>query len=282
VNYVVGYVKIKSNWFDIVGRGSKNVYEKIGKYEGLNLYFQLYKFKLFNQEYADMFITSISLLRKETGYSSMRIFGLLKSMKSAKVIKVSNVSRWEYLLDENGNVKDKEVLIICACDLPCTERKEKLDVNGNVVLDGDGHAIIIDKPITKDDYFIPVSLGMIDKYKSVDMYGTSNGKKVDKYVAMYCLIMKWSNNLESKVNMRIEKIADILGIDKDYLHKMVYSMNRYYFMLSTRRVRKVAKGYMFEHFICKSDVKYNTFVEVNKDKCDKLVSRYDRGKVKLG
>jgi hypothetical protein len=77
MNYTLHSIRIKSSWFDNLER-QKNVYQKI-TYKGLNLYFQLYKFRLHNQENEHTFITSISLLRKETGYSTQEVFELLKN-----------------------------------------------------------------------------------------------------------------------------------------------------------------------------------------------------------
>src|SRR5690606_20137760 len=120
----------------------KNVYQKI-TYKGLNLYFQLYKFRLHNQENEHTFITSISLLRKETGYSTDEVFDLLKKLKGAKIIKLQNVSRWDYLLDEEGNIRDKDILFIEAIDtFPISDYK-------NVV----------------DNYYIYIPLDLFDLYK---------------------------------------------------------------------------------------------------------------------
>lgn len=271
MNNVVNYIRIKSNWFDEIGR-KKSVYQRIG-YEGLYLYFQMYKFKVNNQKCDDMFITSISFLRKETGYSSLRIFELLKLMKAAKVIKILNVSRWDYLIDENGNVKDKDILQIVANDLPITERKQKTDRLGKLLLK-DNEPVMIDSPVTESDFFIPVNLEIFELYKKSKLYGAgTKGENVEKYVALYCLIQKWSNRLEGKMNMRIEKIADVLGIDKDYIHKMIYSLNRNYLLLSVKRRRKDGNGHYFEHVICDSVSNYDDFKKQNKDDCDKLVGK---------
>lgn len=277
MNYVPKYVRIKSNWFDMVTRTKKNTYTKIDGYKGLYLYLQLYKFKIYNQEYEDTFITSISFLRKETGYSTEEIFELLKKMKTAKVIKILNISRWDYLIDEKGNIRDKDILQIVATDLPTTIRKPKTDVEGKPKVDKNNQPIMIDSPATENDFFIPINIEMFDLYKQAKMYGTgAKGEKIEKYIALYCLIQKWSNNLERKMNMQILKIANVLGIDKDYIHKMIYSLNRNYFLYSTKRTRKVAKGYYFEHHICANASSYEKFKEQVKADCDKLVARYDK------
>src|SRR5690606_6978090 len=102
-------------------------------HEGLFLYFNLYKFKIHNQE-KETFITSISMLRKETGYSTSRVFELLKKLKSAKVIDILNVSRWDYLLKDDGSIKDKDILIIIATDIPVTDRVPKVNEDGEAII----------------------------------------------------------------------------------------------------------------------------------------------------
>lgn len=265
MNYTVSNIKIKSSWFDEVDN-KKSIYKRIG-YKGLYLYFQLYKFKLYGQESEDTFITSISFMRKETGYSTDEIFDLLKRMKNCKIIKLLNVSRWDYLLDDNGNIKDKDILHIVACDLPVTERKVKKDRNGNVVKDKDGNDYYIDSPIDDNNYYIAISFKLFDYYKS---------KKLnERYCALYCLIARWSNgHMSGKMNMKIENIASILDFDKDYVHKMIYQMNRNYLLATYRKVRQ-SGGYKFEHYIL-SDCSENCmkrFLETHKENIDKLVKR---------
>src|SRR5690606_12097592 len=190
------YVRIKSNWFDMLGRNKMNQYTKIGGYKGLFLYFQLYKFRIYNQEHEEMFLTSISFLRKETGYSSQEIFDLLKKMKTAKVIKIVNVSPWDYLIDEKGIIRDKDILQIVATDVPITERKQKTEKEGSPLFKDKEkkEPLMIDSPVTENDFFIPINLEMFDLYKSAKMYGTgTKGENIEKYIALYCLINKWNN-----------------------------------------------------------------------------------------
>lgn len=277
MNYVSKYVRIKSNWFDMVSRNKKNTYTKIDGYKGLYLYLQLYKFRIYNQEHEETFLTSISFLRKETGYSTEEIFELLKKMKTAKVIKILNVSRWDYLIDDNGNIRDKDILQIVATDTPQTIRKQKTDREGKPKVDKNNEPIMIDSPATENDFFIGINIEMFKLYQQAKMYGTgAKGENIEKYIALYSLIQKWNNNLEGKMNMQIQKIADILGIDKDYVHKMIYSLNRNYFLFSTKRRRKIAKGYYFEHVLCENASSYEKFKEHHKSDCDKLVARYDK------
>jgi len=238
-NYTLQFTRIKSNWFDENG-----VYKKIG-YKGLNLYFQLFKFRIHNQDNDYTFITSISMLRKETGYSTGEVFNLLKKLKSAKVIKLENVSRWDYLLDENGSIKDKDILVLIATD---TYKDE-------------------------DKYYINIPFDLFKLYEEKGL--------TEKYYALYCLISKWSNNAEGKMWMSIEKMAKFLGFDKDFVNKMIYQLNEHYLMYSNKRSNH-KNGYKFEHHLLKSakpeDVE--KFLGEYKDKIDVFNKRVQNNRNK--
>lgn len=273
-NYTVSSIKIKSSWFDIVSR-KKNTYQKL-TYKGLNLYFQLYKFRLHNQDEQYTFVTSISLLRKETGYTSEEIFELLKAMKGAKVIKLENVSRWDYLIDENGSIRDKDILIITATDLPKTIRKQQTNKSGKPVFKDKEQQVpvMIDSPETEDDYYIAISFDMLRYYKKKAI------NLNERYFALYCLIYRWSNGyMEGKMNMKIEKMAKCLDFDKDTIHRMIIEMNRKKVLSSHRKVRKQG-GYRFEHYLLtKSDpVLIQKFYEQEKEFMERLVKRADKRK----
>jgi DNA-binding Lrp family transcriptional regulator len=270
-NYTVKSIKIKSNWFDMLDR-KKSTYQKI-TYKGLNLYFQLHKFRLYNQENEYTFITSISLLRKETGYSTEEVFDLLKKLKGAKIIKIENVSRWDYLIDEKGNIRDKDILVITAIDLPKTEKKARVNSNGEVKIDQNGNTIYYDSPVTKDDYYIAVSFDMLELYKK---------KKLnERYYALYCLILKWSNGyIDGKFNMSIEKIAKTLDFDKDNVNRMIYQMNRNYVLSSYRERRKGRDGYRYNHYLLTTTdpEKMERWIKSEKENMDKLIRRVDKKK----
>ncbi|MEC1778421.1 hypothetical protein [Schinkia azotoformans] len=269
-NYTGSSIKIKSNWFDKLDR-KRNTYQKI-TYKGLNIYFQLYKFRLYGQANENTFVTSISLLRKETGYTTEEIFDILKKMKSANVIQMENVSRWDYLLDENGNVKDKDILVITASDTPKTVRKIQKSKDGVVIVDKDGKVKEIDSPATDDDFYITVSFEMLEYYKSKGLN--------ERYYALYCLISRWRfGHRDHKMNMKIENMAKCLDFDKDTIHRMIYQMNRNYLLSSYRKVRK-AGGYKFEHYLLvKCDEEsLERWLRSEKDNMDKVTKRADRRK----
>lgn len=219
MNYTLNSIRINSEWFD---NDKENVYDKIG-YEGLNLYFQLYKFRLHRQEDEHTFITSISMLRKETGYKTDNVFNLLKKLKSANVITIKNVSRWSYLIDSNTKkVKDKDILHIVATDTFPIDNYEQQD----------------------DRYYIYIPFDLFELYKSKGLN--------EKYYPLYCLIKKWSQNIETKMYMSIEKMAGVLGFDKDYVNKMINNMNRLQLLVSYKRKRDSGYGYKYEHYILDS------------------------------
>lgn len=269
-NYTVSSIKVKSSWFDRLER-KKSVFQKI-TYKGLNLYFQLFKFRLYNQDNEYTFITSISMLRKETGYSTQELFDLLKKLKSTGVIKIDNVSRWDYLIDENGEIKDKDILVIIATDLPKTERKQRV-YNGEKVLDKQGNPVYYDSPIDEDNYYIGVSFAMLELYKRKGLN--------ERFYALYCLIMKWRNGYQDeRFNMSIEKIADTLGYDKDSVNRMIYQMNRNYLLSSYRERRKGRDGFKYNHYLLTSadEEKMDKWIQNEKPNMDKLIKRVDKKK----
>lgn len=240
MNYTLNSIKINSNWFDDKAR-KQSTYDKIG-YKGLNLYFQLYKFRLHRQENEHTFMTSISMLRKETGYKTDEVFELLKKLKSAKVINIENVSKWSYLIDSSTKkVKDKDILHITALDTFPIENYQQQD----------------------DRYYIYIPLDLFEEYKRKGLN--------EKYYALYCLIKKWSQNTEGKMYMAIEKIAGVLGFDKDYINKMINNMNKNYLLSSRRRKRESGFGYKFEHYLLDSMTKEKVekFLEAHKSNMDR-------------
>lgn len=225
-NYTMNNIKIKMNWFDL---DTDNKFKKFGS-KGLNLYFTLFKFRLYKQDNNYLFVTSISLLRKETSYKTEEIFELLKLMKSLGILKFEGLSKWSYLVDENGKVKDKDVLICCASDVPETD--ETIDENGKKK----------DIPRTEDDKYINIDLNMIQHYENIGLS--------ERYYAIYSLVRFFCDiNSESKCWMSIETMAETLDYDKDALNKMIHEMNRNYILYSFKK-KNGKNGYLFEHYLC--------------------------------
>ena len=241
MNFTKKNIKIKSTWFE----DEENKFKKI-KAEGLYLYLNLFKFCIDKQEYEYTFITSISLLRKETGYKTKDIFDLLKCLQSCKIIKIQNLSRWDYLLDKKGEIKEKDVLIIAATDVPTVDENEE-----------------------DNDYFIWVDLDLMKYYMDIGLS--------EKYIPLYCLISKLSNGTEKKAYMSIEKMADVLGYNKDFVHKMIRELNRNYLMYSERR-KNGKNGYIYEHWICKRYDLIEKFKSEFGERIEKNIKKWDRKK----
>lgn len=247
---------IKSNWFD----EGNNKYQRIG-IDGFNLYINLFRFRLFNQEHEYTFITSISLLRKETKYSSHRIFELLKQLAKEKVIKL-NISRWDRLMDENGKIDTDKTIIIIATDKPAESRRD----NDTGEISG--------APLTSEDHYISLDLPLIQYYKNLGLG--------ERYLGLYCLLNRYSNNAEGKSWMSINKMAGILGFGYKSVHDMIREMNRRYllysrYVKSDEQVLKDGRtGTKFEHYLLTNLGYKEEFVRSHKDLIDKNIKKWDK------
>lgn len=251
---------IKSNWFD----SGNNIFKAIGC-EGFFLYLNLFRFRLFNQDNEYTFILSISLLRKETGYSAQRILELLKLMSKKKIIKV-NISRWDRLIDDTGIVLVDKLLIIEAQDKPDTyrgfsDKKEEVDM-----------------PKSKDDYYISLDMPLVQQY--------INLKLGERYLGLHCLINKYSNGTEGKCWLSINHMADILGFGDKTVNSMIHEMNRKYLLYSRylETDKKVVgksgvsvSGSKFEHFLLSNLDHKEQWMHSFKDSVDRNVRKWDRG-----
>lgn len=226
-----------------------SLYGKIGC-KAFLLFLTLFRFKVPRQEVRHQFITSIALLRRCTNWSSQDILDMLLKLKRYNMISIDGHSRTEYFYDENKKIKDKECLIIVS------------DCN-------------------KDnwDNYIPVDFNMVQHYLDYDLN--------ENYIGLYCLLRKLSNNnIERKSYMSIEKMAAILHLDKDTVHKMIYELNKRYLLFSWKvRVKdqdgNKTKGKLkrdrFEHRLCYNYETLGQFIKEHKDKIDKNMKRWRRG-----
>ncbi|MBT2656636.1 hypothetical protein J7E81_15560 [Bacillus sp. ISL-18] len=235
MNYSIQSIRIPSRWFDQPER-KMNTFQKMGGYKGFYLYLQLYKFRLHNQENEHTFLTSISLLRKETGYTTEDVFGLLKKLKAAKVISIAGASRSEYLLDGKGEIKEDKILSITVCP---------------------GESFPIFNEFDKaEDFYIYISFRLLKGYED---------KKLDeKHFALHCLVQRLQHNKNNVCYMAIETMSEILGIDKDTINRMIINLNRHQLMVSWRKKNEHRRGegsYRYEHITFEDNGKY-----ANKDK----------------
>lgn len=220
MDFALNHIKIKSSWFD-----KKAIISRIGC-DGFFLYLTLYRYYIHNQD-APTFCISMKALKKETGFTMPETYQLFKSLVRYKII-ACNVTRWD-------RYQDNDLFIVTAIDFPITERVEKNEKE-------------YDSPVSDEDFYISVDLKMMQHYLDNGLQGEE--------MALYCLIRKWSNNAEHKCWMSIGKMAEILCLSNDRVHKMVYKLNRLYLMCTSyrkngkRQIRgKETTTYRFEHNI---------------------------------
>lgn len=247
MNYSLNHIKLKSNWFD----GNESKYNIIG-YNGLNLYLNLFRFYVNRQENVYTFITCISLLRREIGYSTLEIADLLKMMRKNGLIEILNISRWDQI-ESKGKVYDDKTLVIVATDVPNTKREKNDKGQEN------------DTPVTEDDYYVPVDLDLLDVYKEKGLS--------ERYYPLYCLLRKLSNgNAERKSFMGVNKMAKILGYGSKQVNEMIHELNRHHLLYSDYKDNDKG-GKKFEHRLADTVGLVGVIDREYGDKIDKRVKR---------
>lgn len=273
MDYIKNHIKIKSNWFNKYN----GTFIKM-EFKGLFLYFTLYKFflgeyKLSNvrnlkknemDKDINLFITSIGMLKEEmeqksienrqrVRYTKEEILELLKTMERIGAIEIVNKSRWDQLLKGDGKVDDNRILKIIASDFPQTTRDHKKEV---------------DVPNTKDDYFLPIDLRLLDYYLLAGL--------TERHYPIYCIIRKMTNNFETKSWMTIDTMSEHLGMDKDSINRLIHDLNRKYLLYSHKRKRKDSQGYRFEHFICGNYSSLKSFRERYEKEIEKNINKWNK------
>jgi hypothetical protein len=219
---------------------------------------------MFNQDNEYTYICSISLLRKETGYSAPRIIELLKLLSKKKIIKV-DISRWDRLIGDNGNVLDDKLLVIEALDRPDTyrgynDKKEEVDL-----------------PKTKDDYYISLDMPLMQYYMDL--------KLNERYFGLHCLISKYSNGTEGKCWLSINNMADILGFGDKTVNNMIHELNKRYLLYSRylETDKKIVgksgdteNGNKFEHFLLGNLDHKDNWLSAHKDSVDRNIRKWDK------
>lgn len=224
MKYAVKYTLIPSRWFDTIDRRTKlqcvSIYERMGGYKALNVYLQLYKFRIYNQENQHTFMTSIQMLRKETRSSSLDskgnlVYGkpypsedvleYLRTLSSMKLITVENLTRWDRMYDNEGKIKDERLLHITATT--------KLDIDNHSIK----NKFNTKEELTIDDYYIYIPFDLFEFYESVGFN--------EKYYALYCLIKKWSHK-NGYCSMSAVNLGEVLGFSKNTINNMFYEMQQ--------------------------------------------------------
>lgn len=254
MNFCMKRIYVKSNWFD----DGSNKYQKIG-IDGFNLYLNMFRFRLFNQEHEYTFITSISLLRKETKYTAQRILELLKVLVKEKIIKI-DISRWDRLLDVNGKIDTDKTIVITAIDKPVTDKRRN------------EHGDMIDYPVTINDQYISLDLPLMQHY--IDLgFG-------ERYLGLHCLLSRYSNNSEGKAWMSINKMASTLGFGYKSVHDMIRELNKRYLLYSryieTEQTVNGKSGTKFEHYLLTNLDYRDEFLRSYKDLIDKNIKKWDK------
>lgn len=259
MNFALKRIYVKSNWFD----DGNNKYKKIG-YDGFFLYLSLFRFLVNRQDREYTFICSLSLIRKETKYSSQLILDLLKLLVKENVLRV-DISRWDRLFDDKGKIIVDKCLTIEALDKPITERK----VNGK------GEEV--DTPVSDDDYYINLDLPLIQYYIDQGLN--------ERYIGLNCLMNRYSNNTEGKSWISINKMADILGFGDKTVNNMIYELNRKYLLYSRymKTDQKVIgkngekeSGTKFEHFLLSNLDHMENWLISNKDSIGRNIRKWDK------
>lgn len=265
-NFALSSTKIKSNWFE---GGKKSIYKQIGEEEGLNLYLQLFRFRLHQmvgtqkENYTHHIFritigeltkfTKINLTKKLT---HKQIVDLLKKMEKAGIIKLHTPSRWNQLVDDNGKIKSDKLVVLQATDVPNTyvEKNEK--------------GQDVDKPVNEDeDWYVPINFRMIE-YIYNDLSLTS------KELTVYLLLMKFSNGGEHKATININTMKDRLGFSNETIIEILKVLNKN--RLVATYVKRKKKKISFEHVPLKSFNHIDSFKRVNEEQCIKFLNRYKK------
>lgn len=243
-------MKIKSAWLD----DGNNTYKKMGREEGLNLYLQLFRFRLYQGDPNEhLFRTSLIELCKFTRINHKKrltikqVVELLLKMESVGVIKIHTPGI--------ENMIGNEMLIVEATDIPKLERV-------------DGKDKIID-----EDYYTTVN------FKTVDYIYNELGFTA-KEVAFYILLSRYGlRKGESKTTMKINNMKDRLGTRNDKITEMIIKFNQC--GLAATRVIHDGKKTKFEHFICQNVDKIEQFKRDTERDRLKYLKRHE-DKIKKG
>jgi len=266
-NFSLSSTKIKSSWFD--GK-SKSVFNHIGKEEGLNLYLQLFRFRLhqitgdgkqnYNQHVFRITIgeltkfTKINLTKKLT---YKKIVDLLKKMEKVGIIKLYTPSRWDQLLDDKDKIKSDKLIVLQATDIP------------NIHVERNKNGRDIDIPDTDNDYYISINFKIIDyMYKDISL--------TSKDVSIYLLLLKLSNGGENKATININTMKDWLNYSNDTIINILITLNQNY-MVSTY-VKKKKKKISYEHVPVRSYNHIDIFKTEKEDDIRKFLNRYKKSK----
>jgi hypothetical protein len=222
--FALDSMKIKSSWFT---GGKESMFQKMGKDEGLNLYLQLFRFRVHQGNINEHnFIFSVSELRQYTKVnmakklSHKQILDMLIKMEKLGIIK-NHKAKWATYTDSDGKVLADKIIKLEATDVPKTNRVEEKDM-----------------PITEDDIYISIEFAMVDH-----IYG--NGLS-SKDLSIFYLIRRLSNSTEKKAWMNINTMESWLGYGDESITKSLVALNK--LGIVATRVRKNGLHDKYEHY----------------------------------
>jgi len=241
MKFKVKNIKLKSNWFDENG-----LVFKIG-YDAFFLYLTLYRYYMLSQSDEDsLIVTSMTSLKKLTGYTIVKTYDLFKVLERYKLIK-SDVTRWDRNLDVS-------IMHIELLNLP----QVKKDQNG------------VENPISDDDFYIPINLELVQKYLDCGF--------TIKEIVFSFVIKKYSNNAEGKCWMSIEMFAKVMNVGKGTITKMIRELNREYLLSSYYRNHKQRgeDGIKFEHYLLNKLSEWESFKKLHSENIEKNIKNWSQ------
>lgn len=257
--FALSSMKIKSSWFD---GEKKSVFQKIGKEEGLNLYLQLFRFRIHQGDiYKHHFILSIGELKKYTKInmtkklSYKQILEILKKMDRAGIIKNHAVKDWNKYIDENGNVIADKILKLEATDVPMTFKNDKNE----------------DQPIDKTHSYTSISFEMVNYIYERDLSS--------KALSIFYLIRKLSNSSKSerKAWININTMELWLGYGGETITSCLIELNKN--GLVATYVKRNKGRITFEHFPVIGGIdRISEHENGHSDTIRKFLNRYNKNK----
>lgn len=245
MKFKIRNIKLKSNWFDENG-----LVFKIG-YDAFFLYLTLYRYYMTSQSDEDsLIVTSMTSLKKLTGYTMSKTYDLFKVLERYKLIK-SDVTRW----DRNVDVGMMHIELL---NLPQITKDE--------------HGV--ENPNSEDDFYIPINLELVQKYLDC-------GFTIREIVFSF-VIRKYSNKTEGKCWVSIEKFAKVMNVGKSTITKMIRELNRNYLLSSYYRSnsQRGEEGIKLEHYVLNKMSEWDSFKKLHGENIEKNIKKWDKDSTK--
>lgn len=258
--FAMDSIKIKSSWLD---GNKKSMFQLMGKEEGLNLYFQLFRFRIHQGNYNEhIFALSIgsilpyTKMNIKTKLSKQKVFEMLKQLEKLGIIQLLNYKSWNTLLDHNGQVNADKFIMLKATDVPKTNRENETDM-----------------PIGNDDFYIKIPFNMVD-------YMCDTGELTSKHLSLFFLIRKMTNSKARprKAWLNVDDIKDRLGFGSDKIIQLIQDLNKHGLLLTY--VSKYNGKPSFEHHAYFAGDYGSPMImkEKNIEQINRFLKRYNKNK----